>query len=86
MAEHSKISITPNPMLDHFTLHYFQENKTSLDIKILNSMGQIVFSKCHDQNKTGWNNLQINLENQIPNGIYLLLIASQNKMRTEKIV
>jgi hypothetical protein len=66
----SQISIQPNPSNDIITIKVEQQDSNLSEIKILNSLGQIIFSSLINKNalQSGYN---INIES-LPKGIYFV--------------
>jgi len=62
-------SIFPNPASNYFTVAH---NQNELDIKLYNSLGQIVAS-----GNTSQNRIDVKF---LPNGIYIVLLKSSNKI------
>jgi hypothetical protein len=66
----SQISIQPNPSNDIITIKVEQQDSNLSEIKILNSLGQIIFSSLTNKNVLQ-NGYKINIES-LPKGIYFV--------------
>lgn len=73
------VSLYPNPTFGQVSIR-FDELKKAPFIKIRNSIGQIVFAKQYN------NTLQIDLDLDIPNGIYFLQVESEGEIISKKII
>ena len=66
----------PNPCQEAFTLSFNDISNQSADVKIYNSIGQLVKNETLTQNGQ---DLQINTQD-LENGIYIYLIKIQSKL------
>ena len=80
----NSLAVMPVPATDHLTVVYKNNTTSSLHIKLMNAMGQIV----HEESITQFNgdyNQTIDLKEQAA-GTYILEIVSDNEIVTREIV
>jgi hypothetical protein len=76
--------IYPNPNDGNFDLKISLTENSELTISVINYLGQEVYSR--NENMTaGNNNLKISLP-ELPQGIYSLMINSENQKLTKKFI
>ncbi len=80
----SELHVYPNPTQNSVTLKYNCQKDASLFIEITNSIGIVVKTIKTHFNK-GTNLQMISLEN-LPNGVYTLKVATEEKVFFEKII
>ncbi|HRC66811.1 MAG TPA: T9SS type A sorting domain-containing protein, partial [Bacteroidales bacterium] len=84
LASSLGISIYPNPNQGNFTIEFHAKQPTSVNMRILNLFAQQVFAL--DNLKINTQTLQkINLD-QLPDGIYILVIETNGRTFTQKFV
>jgi hypothetical protein len=79
--KNNEISIQPNPSNDIITIKVEQQDSNLSEIKILNSLGQIIFSSLINKNALQ-NGYKINIES-LPKGIYFV---SLNNILSNKFI
>lgn len=80
-----QLTIVPNPNTGNFQIDFTSTLKIeNIKIQIVNVLGEIVFAK-NIENRNGKFSQQINLLNQ-PKGVYYLIILSDEKLFTKKII
>ncbi|MCY7410920.1 MAG: T9SS type A sorting domain-containing protein, partial [Chitinophagales bacterium] len=79
-------SVYPNPSNGNFTIEIIRQTAISgqTDIKIENTLGQIIFSSTENNFYNNWSK-SIDLNAQ-PNGIYFLKISASEKIFSSKII
>jgi len=77
------IRIQPNPVANELSLNFNSDN-TAILLEIVNTIGQTVFSK-QLYSSDGNFDAQINIE-ELPGGIYVLLLRTQNEVNQKKFV
>ena len=84
IADHSTISIFPNPVSDQLTVTFNQPVSSSVDIRLLDVNGRIVLEK---------NEIELDGKNQVtmdskdlPSGIYLVQVQGLYKIANGKVV
>jgi PKD repeat protein len=78
------INVFPNPSDGNIVLQISSEKNQSCYLKVMNLIGQEIFSQKYDAT-TGVNNFPVNLSNRT-NGIYFVKMLMNNKTYTRKIV
>lgn len=78
------INVFPNPSFGSFTLNVNTNEINELGIKIINTQGQVVFTKNNFENITTIQE-QIELGNNA-NGVYILMITSNKGIATHRII
>lgn len=78
------VNILPNPTTSNFVLEINAINNSKMNIKLMNSIGEVVLSKTPNIIK-GLNQVEFELQNQPP-GIYFLSINYDNKHFVKKII
>lgn len=76
--------IYPNPVKDNFTLEYKLENRSTVDVHIYNSAGQLIKSTSHLQD-SGENSLVMSLINY-QSGIYFYIIIGEGFNSSGKLI
>lgn len=79
------ISIVPNPANENTILRINQSNIRNLKISCINSIGEKVFELNDSNVFDGNNEYQINTS-QLSNGIYYLIVNSENKIITKSLM
>ncbi len=80
------VKVFPNPVADLFYLEFDLEERTMLDISIVDVQGKLVKNLYKASVKSGRNQLSFN-KNALPAGVYYVVIASENQtIKHEKIV
>ncbi|MEL6986893.1 MAG: T9SS type A sorting domain-containing protein, partial [Bacteroidota bacterium] len=70
------INLFPNPANDYITLAFELEEKQNLNIRIFNSLGQMVYQGNEIDYSYGGFNEQISV-NQLSNGLYFLELSNE---------
>jgi hypothetical protein len=75
----ARLTVHPNPTQGSFVLTYytFTENTKLIDLKIYDSLGRVVLTPQYKP-VLGFNQLVINLPNDLPNGIYSIIFVNDN--------
>ncbi|HIN38911.1 MAG TPA: T9SS type A sorting domain-containing protein, partial [Flavobacteriales bacterium] len=82
--DYELFNVYPNPSNSLFNVTYFAQEIENVQIRILNSIGEVIFRK-HVSNISGENNIALNLEN-VPESIYIIeLINSNNDRYTKRV-
>ena len=84
LASSIGISIYPNPNQGNFTIELHSKQPTSVNMRILNLFSQQVFAL--DNLKVNQQALQNIYLDQLPNGIYILVIETNGQTFTQKFV
>lgn len=79
-AENNSFTLFPNPANSHFEINFDQSNLEK-NISIINSLGQVVFSKMHLKENT----LQIN-SSDFAKGIYSVKVERQGSIYAKRIL
>lgn len=80
----SEIKIYPNPAGSYIYLNIENDWEGEMTIRILNSIGQEIYTSIFSKNIKEWNG-QINLS-EMPGGIYRVIISNGENMMTKPIV
>ena len=83
--EINKITIYPNPVSEIIHLSFYNAVLEDLQLKISNSLGQIVVSKNFSQNEITNNQLELNSKN-LENGLYFIQITTPTKIMNSKFL
>jgi hypothetical protein len=75
-------NVYPNPSNGTFNLSYFSKDTDHLQIKIYNSIGEVVFEKYISIN-SGEQNFEINFDD-VPESIYIIQLLNSNNDRYTK--
>jgi hypothetical protein len=78
------MNVYPNPNNGEFTLNINTTDINELDVKVLNTQGQVVYAKNNYSNVTNIND-KIDLSNNA-NGIYFIVITTNKGIVTHKLV
>ncbi|MEZ5083177.1 MAG: T9SS type A sorting domain-containing protein [Bacteroidales bacterium] len=84
LAEKEEIFVYPNPNNGRFSLQINKEINGNLDLKVINAMGKIVYSKTGIDAGKG-NLIELNLD-YLPLGIYYLIADDSNTSLKQKIL
>lgn len=66
-----EVLVYPNPVVDRFTLSFTAENASNVNLQLVNSAGQLVWSG-NARAQTGLNVMEIKMNQSIPAGLYVL--------------
>lgn len=77
------LSLYPNPFKNEFNVSFKGKLNPGTVLKVLNSVGQTVLQK---ELITGSNKLNIILENNLPKGIYLLMLVDESGIIGKKLI
>jgi hypothetical protein len=85
--DHFKLNVFPNPSTGTFTVHIDLEqvNEKSAEIQVINSVGQIVFSKLPQIQGNSMKET-IELDKGLPEGIYILQLRLGNRIESTRLV
>ena len=83
-SKNVEVSIIPNPTKSNFILEVNAEKNSSIKFNLINSMGQLIFSK-NTTLTSGNNKIQFDIKDY-PQGIYYLSIINENDYFIKKIV
>ena len=81
----SEINIFPNPINNYTEISFYQKDNSSMELNIINSLGNIIFSKKLRNTKIGKNVININTSN-FSNGIYFVQFKTTDKIISKKIL
>ncbi|MEZ4850814.1 MAG: T9SS type A sorting domain-containing protein [Bacteroidia bacterium] len=84
LIDESLISIYPNPSDGNFTLGNLEALGIHTDLKI--NMTNLAGSQVYTRKVKGQNTLEISLPNNIPNGVYMLEVRSEERRVVKRIV
>jgi hypothetical protein len=79
----SQIQIAPNPASDFINLNFDLEESKDLNVKILNTVGQVVFGQKYAQILRGSENISIK---DLQSGLYIVQISDGVKQTYKKVV
>jgi hypothetical protein len=79
------VSISPNPTTGLVTLEIGSAQEQTLDIAVVNRLGQVVLQKKIEAITKGYSTLNLDLTN-LPNDIYILRTFNGQTFKTDKIV
>jgi Secretion system C-terminal sorting domain len=79
----SQIQIAPNPASDFINLNFSLEESKDLNVKILNTVGQVVHSQKYAQILRGSENINIK---DLQSGLYIVQISDGVKQTYKKVV
>ncbi len=82
--EDANLSIFPNPAANETTLKITSANAVSSTVKVMNAIGQVVYTKQVSLN-SGATNIKIDTKD-LANGIYFLVVESDKNSSTKKLV
>jgi hypothetical protein len=74
-SKNDKITVQPNPFHDRFTIKYFSETDGQGYLRMWNAGGRPVYEQ-QVALYTGWNQIEINLQDDLPGGNYVLRIIN----------
>jgi len=80
----ANISIFPNPATNETTLKIKSDNSVNSNVKVMNTLGQIVYTKQISLNP-GTNNFKIDTK-EFANGVYFLVVESEKNSTSKKLV
>ncbi len=84
LSSNESIDIFPNPFSDAFTLKYESQNRTEVQVALYNEIGLKVEEWFLGAQTTGEHLIQ--LDTNVPNGIYFLKFRTGNNVYTERII
>ena len=79
------VKIFPNPINNNAEIVFNSSSNTSIELNIINTMGNIILSKKLANVQIGRNIIKINTS-KISNGIYFVQLKTSNKFITKKIL
>ncbi len=74
------VKITPNPMHTYTTIHYYLPEESSVNLKVVNSIGEVV-----QEAKNIPSGYQL-YRNQLPAGNYLIILSGSKNIYTQKLI
>jgi hypothetical protein len=80
----NNLEIYPNPSRDVFNVEFVSENKQTIEVRIVNLVGEIIFTE-NLENFEGEYTHQFNLS-EYSKGIYLLEIDTDNGIVNKKLI
>jgi len=81
----SELNTYPNPVKNNLTIELNLTENTQIEIVATDLIGNIVAKIINESMTIGINTIQWNVNN-LPNGVYLLNIKSNNSIKTKKLV
>ncbi len=78
------IKIVPNPNKGNFILTYNATKNQSLGIKLIDTMGRVIYNT-EKKVKTGYNSIEMNIEN-VSKGVYILELIAENRKQSAKLI
>jgi hypothetical protein len=75
----NKYNLFPNPTNGPFTVNT-PNNDTNIEITVYNLQGQIIFNKVHP------NTSNVNIDLEMPQGVYFVAIKSNDEIKTFKLI
>lgn len=75
------VALFPNPVSDEVTMKFNTKMDNEIQLQIQNHTGQVVFT----QDRLNSNKFNFNT-NDLPNGVYVVLVKSGNEVETKKLV
>lgn len=81
-----KVETMPNPFERGITLKYTLEEASKVTIKVMNSMGQCVYSHVAESDQSAGVYIEQLQMDHLPSGMYLLNVATNQTIVTKKIV
>ncbi|HET9056892.1 MAG TPA: T9SS type A sorting domain-containing protein [Chitinophagaceae bacterium] len=80
------VQVNPNPIVDNITVKYWSEANGSMDIRLINTNGQLVANKKSNLNK-GFNNIVLNNLGSLNKGLYVAeLIINGELIEQTKLI
>ncbi|MEA1875180.1 MAG: S8 family serine peptidase [Bacteroidota bacterium] len=79
-------NLYPNPCSNVLQIEFYSVDTQKLEISIVNMQGQIVYKQAHPVYRTSYNTLNINDVANLPKGMYILRILTQNMVHTKAFV
>jgi len=80
------LSVQPNPATTSFTLSYELETTGDVQIRLLNSLGQLIHSIDYQQQAAGQYNLPISTTADMTSGLYLVQIQQADSSAALKVI
>ena len=84
LSDISSLDVYPNPSRDVFNVEFISESKQSIEVRLLNLVGEIIFTENLDDFQGKYTH-SFNLENY-SKGIYLLELDSDNGIVNKKLI
>lgn len=81
----SSLNIYPNPATDKVSMEYDLKNESNVEITITDMTGKVVYSSKLGSQAAGKHAVSVNTNN-MTNGIYVVNIATNNAVSTQKLV
>jgi len=78
-------AITPNIFSRTFTVNYSNASESSLRMRLFSLSGEIIFEKSFSH-EDAYGTINVDIEKEIPAGVYLLRFESGNLSSTQKLV
>jgi hypothetical protein len=79
-------SVYPNPINDNSTVSYFLPEKTKVEFELYNALGQKVYSISKGAQESGHYEFNMDLKNDIENGVYILQLKTETRSAGVRIV
>lgn len=79
-------NLYPNPCSDVLQIEFYSVDTQQLHISIVNMQGQILYKQAHPVYRTSYNTLIINDVANLPKGMYILRVQTQNIVHTKAFV
>ncbi len=78
-------NIYPNPAKDKLTFGVFSDSPQRIQVKLVNSLGEMAFFESMYIQETGYQQINFALPENLSSGIYLVQMSSNGKSYTKKI-
>jgi polyhydroxybutyrate depolymerase len=81
------LTVYPNPVLDQITIEFEVENVNTARLLLVNSLGQLVANATRELLSAGPQKLEWQLQENLPNGLYFLVInLDKEKVLTKSVM
>jgi plastocyanin len=84
--ENPLMSVFPNPTADFITISYTLNSNSDVNIRLINSVGQEVGNILHESQSAGEYQEPYSLKNNLPKGIYFVVMNSDNQSYIQRII
>jgi hypothetical protein len=77
--------VFPNPFSGRATIEFYIDKSTTIDLKVCNSLGQVVYTDSHYYDISGKQSEIIDLQD-LPAGVYFILLIYNGRIETGRII
>lgn len=81
----NNVMVYPNPFADQIQVDLYLSNPEKIKVELYSVLGSKIMEMPEKEYTSGLQSIQLNIGNDVPEGIYLLRIRSGNQMITKKI-